>query len=540
MDKRALAEQAVCFFALLLLMCLRCIAVVGSPYLFAEDSSIFIARAIDSEWNALVTPYAGYFHLVAQLTADIAWKTCDVFNNATLLPYLLNIPAVLIATAILCYFTNDTFAWIVPKRRNRLICIGIALCFITYAEMFWNITYLQWWMGFYFFLVGLDTVHRLELPNWRRMSILFLFGLSCPQIVLLLPVFGFAVIYRLAKKTFVLSDGAKSVCILLPCIVQTISAIQLRIAPGASLSQLPVYIKQAIMHFFDIAGRLITPKGFSENVVRNAVIGLVLLCILIGYCVYNAVIQKTLTKPAVFAVFSVCWAGMQYMMNVVSLGKIVSEAGRYCFVPLMVIGLLFAAAVMEWIPNQTGRAVLLCFFMIVCVPRFEVPLSAEMTAVYRQFSSLYERNAARRLRIDTAPYFGDYHWFVPLPVPEYTENDIGISYSIESMDNLPVNSRTEQIEWIKVTGWAYDTETESAFAYLLADDGVFYYPLMPLYRSDIAEERGLPGILQCGFYGYLPASLFTENIPAVRIVGIHADNTAYGTGEFILSVSAAA
>ena len=91
------------------------------PYLISEDGPVFIDRAINRGFSALFMTYVGYYHFIPQFLTSIFYSICKAANNVTLLPYLMGTSSILIAALVVSYFLNERFAWVLEKRKDRLI-----------------------------------------------------------------------------------------------------------------------------------------------------------------------------------------------------------------------------------------------------------------------------------------------------------------------------------------------------------------------------------------------------------------------------------
>ena len=150
--------------------------------LFAEDGSIFLASAWNSDlFTAIATPYAGYYHLLPRLAAEAA----------TLLPYAYTpwtyaLMAVAVNATAISWLQLPHYRWLI---RNDWLRLGVValIAFSPNMEAVTTITYLQWALAWWAVLVTLMPLNNV----WLRVliSIVYLCVIwTAPILVLLIPI----------------------------------------------------------------------------------------------------------------------------------------------------------------------------------------------------------------------------------------------------------------------------------------------------------------------------------------------------------------
>lgn len=189
-----------------------------TPYLFAEDGSVFLNRALNNGLSSLLIPYNGYFHFIPQFVSLIAVGLADLGLGFLAGVHFMVWFSVLFAAGMIGYFCSDNFSWVVPHKWIRfLICCGIILMSMqeTYSVWFTNIS-AQWWAGFFLFLSGLDIIKKEKNPtSWSMIAILTLIGLSTPMIGLLFLSMTYIILSRILSKSKAFTEKSEWICIVM-------------------------------------------------------------------------------------------------------------------------------------------------------------------------------------------------------------------------------------------------------------------------------------------------------------------------------------
>lgn len=156
-----------------------------SMFLWAEDADLFLRQAIDLGPAAVVTPYAGYFHLYSRL---VAWA-------ATWLPASMY-PAVLGGGWWLAYVGTCLLIIRWAQAMGLPAWLGIVAVVAVVlqphgGEVFFSATNAQWWLGLYLFVHFIWLDQRQGAAAWLRCLdrvFIVLASLSGPFAFLVWPV----------------------------------------------------------------------------------------------------------------------------------------------------------------------------------------------------------------------------------------------------------------------------------------------------------------------------------------------------------------
>jgi len=153
-----------------------------TPQLWAEDGSIFLVQADTLGLRAFVTPYMGYLHTVPRLIAAITrtgldpawWPAC--YNGVSFVLWV----------AVLARFLTPRFAHL-PARPGMILAF-VAVAYP--AEIFFNVTNLQWLTAFYLLQ---QVFAAAPTTRWQRASDaagLAVVALTGPFAIAFLPLFA--------------------------------------------------------------------------------------------------------------------------------------------------------------------------------------------------------------------------------------------------------------------------------------------------------------------------------------------------------------
>lgn len=173
------------------ILALRLSMVVKASSLVWEDGSIFLTGALSgSLWQNMLTPYAGYYHLIPRLVAQYA----TVYNLPSV-PVFYITSSIVFASLMLALPVLPVFSGLMSLRWRIVLALLCALI-PAFTEVFGNIAHLHW-----FALWGLTLFSFADLSKisarWLVVAIPLLFASaysSAPAFVLI-PLYGLQV-YR--------------------------------------------------------------------------------------------------------------------------------------------------------------------------------------------------------------------------------------------------------------------------------------------------------------------------------------------------------
>lgn len=543
------SKQATTYIAeyviVLLILVLRQWEVVGKPFLVSEDGTIFINRAINGEFLALITSYAGYYHFIPQFLTNAFYKICEITNNVTMLPYMMWGSSVLIATSVVFYFTSERFAWVLEKRRDRLIvcCLIVLLNICEINDLHGTLTNIQWWLGFYFFLVSLSMFHERKMPPTATIILLALCGFSTMLVVPLFAMFAVLITYITIKCVLCKGDIVKFVAILIPFGVQVWSIMHNpRISQDTLLAERAIGI---IPSFFNLAGKLVAPQSMVFYGDRMILFGILLIVVLIYIFRKNKqFVIFSLLYSLAFLVFCILPLNGNQNNIVILAGNYTAVSGnvggRYWFVSLMIMALLLSVALVNiWSSSHMKPITILvtAIIAVTIIGRFDVitylKLFGDYTVNYKQFAPLYSNTGTYCLRIP----LHEPNWHVTFPSDVYTvsPNVTNINYAIDSIDGNPPSDLTVRSNWVNISGWMYDNDNQIDFEYIMIEINGTYYPMLRTNGQDVADYFQLANIVECRFSGVIPKTALRTGENTLNFVGIHANKINYAFLKYTFS-----
>lgn len=152
---------------------------------WAEDGKIWYADAYNHGFSVLFEPYGGYlvviYRLVAMLSLLLPLHLAPAFFNVIGLAFQL-VPIIL-----LC---SPRLKAIIP---SRVFGVALSLLYISLpntAEVFANLTNIQWHLGLAAFLVLIASPAKSRAWRLFDYMVLIATGLSGPLVIVLLPIIG--------------------------------------------------------------------------------------------------------------------------------------------------------------------------------------------------------------------------------------------------------------------------------------------------------------------------------------------------------------
>ena len=146
-------------------------------------------------------------------------------------------------------------------------------------------------------------------------------------------------------------------------------------------------------------------------------------------------------------------------------------------------------------------------------------LFGNYTVNYKQFAPLYSNTGTYKLRIP----LHEPNWEVTLPSDDYTisPNVANTEYCI---DSITIQSNQN---WVNVSGWMFDGNTQTDFKYILIEINGTYYPMIKTNGQDVAEYYQLNNIKECRFNGVIPKQTLQTGENNLVFIGVHANKIDY-------------
>lgn len=173
-----------------LLLASRQLSQITTPQLILEDGRIFFADAFNhSFFQALLIPYAGYYHLIPRLIAEAG----------SVLPYHLtplfyNLCALLITSLAFGWFALPFFRHMVVDAHWRLLLIVI-LIMSPNVEALMSIAYLQWYVALWATLTAFMIVPANRICQFGILLFYLLAIGTTPALIVLVPIWSIRLFY---------------------------------------------------------------------------------------------------------------------------------------------------------------------------------------------------------------------------------------------------------------------------------------------------------------------------------------------------------
>jgi hypothetical protein len=150
-----------------------------NPQLFAEGGVVFFSDAYDKGPFALLTPYAGYLHLVPRLVAYFA----SLLDPGC-------VPALYNGSAFLCEMLTLAFVFSPRVRLPFKPALVLSMVLVPHTgEVINSFINIQWWLALVLIMVALSDDPGTRPQRWLDWTAILICGLTGPFIVFLLPLF---------------------------------------------------------------------------------------------------------------------------------------------------------------------------------------------------------------------------------------------------------------------------------------------------------------------------------------------------------------
>lgn len=189
-------DAALTFFTAVVLLLYRMPERLQHGYLWAEDSTVFIAQAYKSGAHAIFMPYAGYLHVIPRLVA-LAYRALSENPSGIAIAFAWTCAVI---TGLVCSYLYVMTVRYVPRPAAFVIALAPVLLPHT-GESWLNLTNLQWTLGPLLMAMLLDTLGREQNDYLAaRCFIVLILGLTGPVSAILVPlaILGAFVAYRRA------------------------------------------------------------------------------------------------------------------------------------------------------------------------------------------------------------------------------------------------------------------------------------------------------------------------------------------------------
>lgn len=177
----ALTIVVVVVIAALAIISRRPETIINAQF-WAEDGSLWYASAYNHGLGDLLAPYAGYFIFVNRIVGLLS-----LMLPFHVVPIFFNLVALCIQVLPVFLLCSRRLRYIIPNRSTGILLSLLYVAVPNGAEVFTNLTNIQWHLGVAAFLVLL--AHKDTRWRWRTFDliVLLLTGLSGPFVIFLLP-----------------------------------------------------------------------------------------------------------------------------------------------------------------------------------------------------------------------------------------------------------------------------------------------------------------------------------------------------------------
>jgi hypothetical protein len=153
---------------------------------WGEDANIFWQGEHDHGVHSLLTPYAGYIHVIPRLAA-MALSPLSLADSFR----AYEMTAVVLALVMMSPVLSSRLAWLLPSRAIRAIAF-LALCIVPGVwESYGNLANLIFFAAIPLVLLALSDDPSTTAGRVAEIAALVLLGLSGPECALVLPLFAY-------------------------------------------------------------------------------------------------------------------------------------------------------------------------------------------------------------------------------------------------------------------------------------------------------------------------------------------------------------
>lgn len=348
------------FIAVLLVLLYRRYDTFSNPQLWAEDGVVFLQQYHDTGLKSIITPYAGYLHLIPRLVTAL-------FGLLSL--NLLYLPAFFNASCFIIIFLLALRFWSSAGQMGLQHRVAYAVMFLLVpvgTEMFMNITNIIWFTSLFlvdFLIIGYK---HYEQSRYKVLTclLIFIISLTGPFSLLLSPLVVFVIF--LERKTIRFQQLVPLViillcgCIQVLCIKFTANGVS-RVAPGGVAE--PLHLVKLIK--YNISDLIFLRSGMLPDMPeRLKTIISLLVFMVIGFFIYRNYTKINLERKYLLILAPVVFLG-SFIVAFWPMETIALAFGcpRYYFVPYTCIAWLFLIGLDKQL--QIKDVILyLCFFLL--------------------------------------------------------------------------------------------------------------------------------------------------------------------------------
>ena len=247
---RAWIQYLLVVISCALLLASRQLSQITTPQLILEDGHIFFADAFNySFFRALFIPYAGYYHLIPRLIAEVG--SVLPYNRT---PLVYNLCALFITSLAFGWFVLPFFRHMVADDRLRLVPI-VLLVMSPNLEALMSIAYLQWYIALWATLVAFMIFPANRVCQLVILVFYLLAIGTTPALIVLIPVWCVRLLYPSTR-----SQRIGMLAIILAQLAVSLFAVKTNVRLSSFLSNTAEIVREL-------------GRGFSYKVVALSLIG---------------------------------------------------------------------------------------------------------------------------------------------------------------------------------------------------------------------------------------------------------------------------
>lgn len=332
----------------LLLMIVRKPDVVLQPQLWAEDGAVFLRDALLLGPEAIVTPYAGYLHLMPRLVAATApylsaAHTPWVFTAGAMVPVLL--VAALLASRRLPLTAAE-----------RVGCLLLVALPPMPGEVLLNLTNSQWVLGFVFVLLLMAKPAERAPAFMTDAGLLTLVGLTGPASLVFAPLFVGRAIWEPSRGTRASAFFAVAMAAIQGVVLVTSGRLSIGAAAPVDVVMARLGVRMA-----PLVG--LAPSEDAGFLLTSVLLGIVVLFLVL--LVLERAWPAATALAAGMALFATVLLGARGVDGGLALG-----GERYFSLP---IALVLWAGLLAWRPYRWLPLLLVAAVLWASAPGFCVP-----------------------------------------------------------------------------------------------------------------------------------------------------------------------
>lgn len=504
------------------------------PVMWAEDGTILIQRAIDSGWQAIFQPYAGYYQVVQQAYTCFWYTIFKAANNITLLWWCIGYTGLAINSLCIVFFIDERFEWLVKDKKIRLIA-AMVISIVPWGngsnEMLMHSCTANFWMFWAVFLISLDLLFNKKIKQLQWWEALFfsLVALSSATAPLILAIDILIALryYIHCIRTFTpppWTEHLKFILVISACFIQLSAIFGGSRLTGLELSLLPrfwILLKNYTLFLpFEL--------GATDTVIP-LVAGIIFWAFLIT-------VSKTDIRITVYS-FGVGFAywTLSSAVNptIEGLKTMFLKGGtRYLFIQYLVWGLMLSICIINLWSTRVARkryiaGILSVGLFILLATRYtvSVPGGAEFSSYYNQYAKYYDRSGQSSVHIPVPPW-RPWEFTIPSDISNSIDTAKGGIFLIDYVDGQATSSHITVVnDDICVVGWA-STEERTAYRDIFVKYNNEFYPSKNVSRPDLSDYFDTDES-NFGFEVYIPKAVFSEGNTIMEIVAVDSAGTVH-------------